>query len=384
MRLAMLGPYPTDLDTNKIRGGVQAVIVNMVKGLTRFKGLEIHIITAGHEAEEEKDFIINGVRVYTVPLDKRYGNITFYSNTRKRICKKIKIIKPDIVHTHMFGYYTLAGLDSGHKKVVVSTHGISNSNWHSPPSSFAEMIRFCSQDYIYNKCAKRAKRIIVNSGYTKEHLVKFRKTNLFELNNPVSSSFFDIDNNAEENGRIFFAGYICDAKGVMTILEALSILKKTHSSLALNLAGNIEDNNFYMKAVEYIKNNKLEGCVNFLGQVNEDRLKDEYRKASVFAFPSKQDVAPVSVLQAMACGKAIVASNVGGIPYIIDNGVNGFLVNKMDSVALAEKISLFLKDGKLRKDMGSRAREKALRDCRIEAVTDKLYKIYKEVLAQKD
>jgi len=381
MRLAILGPYPIDIDSNKISGGVQAVIVNMTRGLSRFKGMEIHVVTAWPGAEE-KDFMINGTKVYTVPLDRRFGNITFYSNTRKNICRKIKLIKPDIVHTHMFGYYTLAGLDSGHKKVIVSTHGISNSYWHRP-SGFAETIRFYSQECIYNKCARQAKRIIVNSGYTKEHLARFNKTCLFELNNPVSDPFFDIDNSAEESGRILFAGYICDEKGVMTILEALNMLKGTHGSLILNLAGKISDRNFYMKAVRYAQDNKLEGNVNFLGQVDEGRLRDEYRKASIFVFPSKQDVAPVSILQAMACGKAIAASNVGGIPYIIDNGINGFLVDKMDSAALAEKISLFLKDGKLRKDMGARAREKALRDYRIEAVTDKLYKIYKEVLASK-
>lgn len=383
MKLAMLGPYPIDLDVNKISGGVQAVIVNMVKGLARFKDLEIHVVTTGHEAREEKDFIINGARVYAVPLDKRFGNATFYSNTRKRICKKIKIIKPDIVHTHMFGYYTLAGLDTGHKKVIVSTHGISNSKWDEP-SSFKEKIRYIFQDHIYNKCAKGAKRIIINSPYTRECLAKFKKTDLYELNNPVSSSYFDIDNNAEEGGRIFFAGYICDAKGVMTILEAFNILKKTYGQLTLNLAGKIVDHDFYMKAARYVKDNKLEGFVNFLGQLDENDLMDEYRKASVFAFPSKQDVAPVSILQAMASGKAIVASNIGGIPYILDNGINGFLVDKTDSQAMADKASLFLKDEKLRREFGSRAREKVFRDYRIEAVTDKLYKIYKEVLAQKD
>lgn len=383
MKLAILGPYPTDLNINKISGGVQAVIVNMVKGLARFKDIEIHVVTADPDAREEKDFTIDGIRVYAVPLDKKFGNITFYSNTRKRICRKIGYIKPDIVHTHMFGYYTLAGLDTGHKKVIVSTHGISNINWHRP-ARLIEMIRYGSQDYIYNKCARKAKRIIINSPYTKKHLAKFKKRNLYELNNPVSSAFFDIDNNAEEKGRILFAGYICGEKGVMTILEAFNILKKTHSHLTLNLVGKIVDHNFYMKASGFIKDNKLEGCVNFLGQLNENDLMDEYRKASVFVFPSKQDVAPLSVLQAMASSKAIVASDIGGIPYILDDGINGFLVNKDDSLALADKVSLFLKDEALAREFGSRAKEKVFRDCRIDVVTDRLSEIYREVLNQKD
>lgn len=391
MKLAILGPYPADLDTGKISGGVQAVIVNMVKGLSRFKDLEIHVVTADTDAEEEKEFLADGVSVHIVPFDKRFGNVTLYSNTRKRICEKIQDIKPDIVHSHMFGYYTLAGLDAGHKKMVVSTHGISNSSWYGP-SSFIEMIRYFSQDYIYNKCAKSAKWIIVNSPYTKGHLAKFipspfslpKGERVYELNNSVSSPFFDIDNNSEEPGRILFAGYVCDAKGVMTILEAFNILKKRYSYLTLNLAGKISDPSFYKKAIRYLKRNNLTGYVNFLGHLDENNLMHEYRRASVFVFPSKQDVAPVSVLQAMASAKAIVASNVGGIPYIIDDGVNGFLVDKMDSGALAEKVSLFLKDYSLRKRFGLEAREKAFRDYRIEVVTDRLYKIYKEIMAQED
>jgi len=399
----MLGPYPINIGANKIYGGVEAVVVNMVKGLARFKDMEIHVVTASPDAEGEKEFTADGVSVYIVPLDKRFGNITFYSNTRKRICKKIQDIKPDIVHSHMFGYYTLAGLDTGHKKMIVSTHGISNSSWQRP-SSFMEMIRYFSQDYIYNKCARMAKRIIVNSPYTKERLAKFtpspfplpkgerEKKNIplpfgeriYELNNTVSGPFFDIDNNSEEPGRIFFAGYMCDAKGVMTILEAFNILKKRYGYLTLNLAGEFADRGFYMKVAKYVKDNKLEGYVNFLGHLDENNLIDEYRKASVFVFPSKQDVAPVSVLQAMASGKAIVASNVGGIPYIIEDGINGFLVDKMDSEALAAKVSLFLKDGGLSRKFGLEAREKAFRDYRIDVVTDRLYKIYKEIMAQED
>lgn len=383
MRLAMLGPYPADLNANKISGGVQAVIVNMVKGLARFKDMEIHVVTADPDALKEKDFTVNGIKVYTVPLDKRFGNITFYANTRKRISRKIDYIKPDIVHTHMFGYYTLASLDTGHKKVIVSTHGISNIYWHKP-AGLIEMIRYGFQGHVYNKCARKAKRIIVNSPYTKRHLAGFKKTGLYELNNPVSSSFFDIDNNAEEKGRILFAGYICEEKGVMTIMEAFSALKKTRGQLTLDLVGKIVDDDFYMKACRFVKANKLEGSVRFLGQLNENDLMDEYRRASVFVFPSKQDVAPLSVLQAMASSKAIAASDVGGIPYILDNGINGFLVDKDDSQALADKISLFLNDEALAREFGSRAREKVFRDHRIDVVTDRLYKIYREVLDQKD
>jgi len=115
IKLAMLGPYPID-DNGYIKGGVQAVIVNMVKGLQKFEDLDIHIVTADHRINKDLYVTFNGVNIHAVPLDKRFGNISLFLRTRRRICEKLNQISPDLVHTHMFGYYTLAALNSGHKK----------------------------------------------------------------------------------------------------------------------------------------------------------------------------------------------------------------------------------------------------------------------------
>lgn len=378
MRLAMIGPYPIDGDVSEISGGVQAVIVNMIKGLSRFKDLEIHIVTASFFIDKETDFASGGINVHVVPLDRRFGNIKLYSNTRKRICKKINYLSPDLVHTHMFGYYTLAALDSGHNKVIISTHGISNGNW-GLSYGIVERIRRYMQDYIYIQCVKKAENIITNSLFARKALARFGKKRMYELNNPISDAFFGIDNNSEENGRILFVGNVCEAKGIMTILQALNIMKKRFEKIKFVIAGDITEQNFYQKAMRFIKDNGLDGFVDFLGHLDDNRLKEEYKKASVFVFPSQQDVAPLAVLQAMAAGKAIVASRVGGIPYMIDDGINGFLIEKKDHHALAEKIELSIKDDNLRRMSGFNAQKKISDDYRIDAVTDRLYKIYQDI-----
>ena len=89
MKLAMIGPYPINGDMNKITGGVQAVIVNMVKGLSRFKDIDMHIVTAASLIDMEMDFACDGINIHAVPLDRHLGNITLYSKTRKMLCKKI-------------------------------------------------------------------------------------------------------------------------------------------------------------------------------------------------------------------------------------------------------------------------------------------------------
>ncbi len=378
MKLVMLGPYPIDNNTDSIKGGVQAVLVNMVKGLSRFRDLDIHIVTASHDIDRDADFKSNGLNIHAVPADKRFGNVTLYLRTRKRLSEKIDQIRPDLVHTHMFGYYTLSALDSGYKGLIVNTHGIPDRDWKIS-GSIMDIIRKNLQYCIYKKCMKRVRDVIVNGSYVKNCLTGLKGKNIYELNNPISEAFFETDETLEEELRLLFVGNISEEKGMMTILRALKTLKGSFDGIKLMVAGQAKEHSFYSKSVRFIEENGLGGSVHFLGHLNEGELKEEYAKASIFTFPSKQDVAPLALLQAMAAGKAIVTTRVGGIPYIVDDGVNGFLVDKEDFVSLADRVALFIKDSALRKKFGLNAQRKVFKDYRIDTITNRLYKIYKEV-----
>jgi len=378
MRIAMLGPYPIDGEMNNINGGVQAVVVNMIKGLSMFQDLEIHVITTSMRIEKDKDFIAKGINIHYIPIDKRFNNITFYARTRKRICKKIMEVKPDLIHSHMFGYYTLAGLDSAYKNIVVSTHCLSNAAWNKK-AGLLEKIRCNLHDQLYIKCFEGSNNIIANSPYTIKSLSWAKRTKIYKLDNPVSDIFFSSNYEFEEERRILFVGNICQAKGIMVILESLNVLRNMIDDISVKLAGPIADKNFYIKAVNYIKEHGMAKYVTFLGSLNEYELKKEYEKASIFVFPSYQDVAPVALLQAMATGKAIVASDIGGIPYLIKDSINGFLIQSGDFNSLAEKVALFVKDRELRRRLGLNAQKKVFDNNRIDIVTNKLYAIYKDV-----
>ncbi|MDP8230596.1 MAG: glycosyltransferase family 4 protein [Candidatus Gorgyraea atricola] len=376
MKLVIISPYPLDNDTDNIHGGVEAVAVNLLKGLLRFKDLDIHVLTVSHVIDKDRDFKSNGLTIHAVAADKRFGNITLYSKTRKRICRKINDIKPDLIHSHMLGYHTLAALESGHPKVVISTHGITEGNWGVSCTLMDKMRRYL-QDLIREKCLKRAKNIIVNSRFSEDFLKSYKIRNLYRLNNPISDPFFNIDADKEEENRILFAGNISEAKGVGTLIEAVRILKGSFKDIRVMVAGPVSDSSFYAKLEGFIRENNLTGAVNFLGHLNENKLREEYAKASIFVFPSQQDVAPLALLQAMACGKAIVSTRVGGIPYIVDDSVNGFLVNSKNPNALADMVAVLLMDKSLRKDLGDNAKKKISKGHRIDSVAEELYAIYR-------
>jgi glycosyltransferase involved in cell wall biosynthesis len=81
-----------------------------------------------------------------------------------------------------------------------------------------------------------------------------------------------------------------------------------------------------------------------------------YSKANIFVLPSYGETSPITIIEAMASSLPVVASRVGGIPDLIQDGYNGFLVTPGNSLELSEKLDILLNDPSLIKSMGQRSR----------------------------
>jgi len=97
--------------------------------------------------------------------------------------------------------------------------------------------------------------------------------------------------------------------------------------------------------------------VTFLGAQAQDALPDHYSAADVVVMPSYYESFGMVALEAMACGTPVIASQVGGLSFTVQDGVTGFLVPGQDPPALAEKITLLLKDQALRDRLGAQGIE---------------------------
>jgi D-inositol-3-phosphate glycosyltransferase len=97
----------------------------------------------------------------------------------------------------------------------------------------------------------------------------------------------------------------------------------------------------------------------FLGRRDQDELPYYYSAADICIVPSHYESFGMVALESLACGTPVVASRVGGLTYIVEDGVNGFLVPQGDSVAMAHRISQLLDDCQLRRQMGLYGIEKA-------------------------
>ncbi|MCB0748066.1 MAG: glycosyltransferase, partial [Ignavibacteriae bacterium] len=138
----------------------------------------------------------------------------------------------------------------------------------------------------------------------------------------------------EESAKIiFFAAALRKLKNCDVLIRSVVNLlnKKNNVILLIGGAGYEEDN-----LRQLVENEKINNNVKFLGNLDEDSIVKYYNSADVFCLPSKSEGLPNVIIESLLCGTPVVASSVGEIPHIIEDNINGFLVepNSVESLTL--------------------------------------------------
>jgi glycosyltransferase involved in cell wall biosynthesis len=145
------------------------------------------------------------------------------------------------------------------------------------------------------------------------------------------------------------------SKGIQHLLDAIPLVKDYCGDIRFMIVGDGPyEGTLKMRA----KDLGVEGDVIFTGYVTT--VWDYLDAMDVFVLPTLSEGLGVSVLEAMAMGKPVVASNVGGIPEIIEHGQNGYLVPPGDAAALASAIIYLIKNAHLRNTFGQKGRERVM------------------------
>ncbi len=151
--------------------------------------------------------------------------------------------------------------------------------------------------------------------------------------------------NIQKYNQLLFIGRLSREKGVKCLLKAMPLILASHPDAFLTIVGDGPER----EKLEYISHNlKINKNVCFVGMVDNKKLSKYYTKSAFCLLPSIwMENCPVAGLEALAFGKPLVGSNIGGIPDIIQEGKTGFLFRKNDHIDLAEKIKILIKNEKL-------------------------------------
>ena len=355
MKIAMVGQFPPHI------GGVGVHIHTLSKELVK-KGHEVYVITYPHNDIEDIDGIhVIGTSGVNIPGIR---GLMFKRNARKALEKLIKEVDIDIIHGHFLFPAGAAATDVGSKhniKTYVTAHG-------------SDMFEMYKKQFfmrpIIKKVLKKADKIFVVSNALKKEIIA---TGVKEIRNITSLHWNSVDINRftpdnknllENHGKpvVLFVGNLIKRKNVNLLLEAK---KQSEDDYELVVVGDGPLMNELKSKVE--KDNIPD--VRFLGSRTD--VENIIPGCDMLVLPSFSESFGLVLIEALACGKPVIGSNVGGISEIITEDV-GLLINPNDSSTLSDAISKLINDNEFRNKLSANARNRAIDFSKIKIPYDEV------------
>lgn len=153
--------------------------------------------------------------------------------------------------------------------------------------------------------------------------------------------------------QLLYVGTVEYRKGLHLLLQSINIMvnKLGLNDVKLDIVGKIANQDYYNGLSIFIAEHNLEDNVCFLGRVSDEQLISCYKKASVFVFPSLLEGYGLSIVEAMQYGLPVVAFDNSAMPYTIEDGVNGYLIENENVQMFANKTAELVRDKVLRDKM---------------------------------
>ena len=182
---------------------------------------------------------------------------------------------------------------------------------------------------------------------------------------------------------ILFVGHFGLRKGIYFLIRAMKRVREEFPTAHLVCVGGTPA---WLGRADYgqilkreMAKNGVEDCVTLLDAVKNTELVAFYRNSEVFVLPTYYEAFPKVVVEAMACGKPVVATRTGGIPELVQDGETGLLIPFGSPESISEKLIMLLGDGEMRASMGRRGRERVENDFTWHAVAQRTKAVYDEI-----
>lgn len=253
-----------------------------------------------------------------------------------------------------------------HKNIIIHFHNKGVSKYQDKP--------------IYNflyKCFFKGLKVILLAEPLYKDIQKYvGRNNVFICPNGIPQSI--TEENKKENKsdkiRFLFLSNMMKEKGVWTLLEACKVLKEKGYNFICDFVGkwsDISESEFNSKVNKY----NLNGFIKAHGARYGEEKAEFFNRANIFILPTYDDCFPLTLLEAFEYGLACIASDEGGISGIIDNGKNGFVIQKKDPNILAERMLYFIENKNVITEFGINARNKFLNEYTLQTFENNIISI---------
>lgn len=368
MRICMICPEIGNSGGSGFIGGHTNNVVQLSKELFK-RGNDITIITTPHRFPgNQQNKILDGIDVVSLPISSSFSSMKYGLEYAIGVANKIKEINRNkefhIIHGH--SGYTMPALITGLSSKLINVPAVHTI--YSPIKPLSNNINFCrmfSNNTLSSFFLQGIDRIIVSSRNIEASFKNTRIStekislippgiNVETFNLSVSGENIRIKYNISEDQIVLsYIGSLTRIKGISVLIDALSIVVEKIPNIKLLMILNIPveryltpnsldmDMELIYKIKEKIKTLKLDDVIIPIGIV--DNIAEILASSDIFISPFLNTVGvadyPLSLLEAMAVGKPVIATNVGGIPELIKDHHTGLLVEPNDVDDLAKNIT---------------------------------------------
>ena len=348
-------------------GGVETHVIDLARGL-KHKGYDPLVASYGGKLVERLDQA--GIRHVDVPIHAKSPLIISSMVGRMRdIIRKNNI---ELVHAHSrvpaWICYMAVRADKAHRPFITTCHSTYSVHTGSRVMTWGDSM-------------------IAVSAFVRQHMLRNFGTapdRITTVHNGVSPDLYDasrgrkmIEMYRHELGLdpgtrvVGMVASLTPRKGYAYFIRAAeNILKKHQDVVFLGVGGGVQKDELEAMA----RDAGLDGRFRFLG-VRQD-VRDLMYFFDIFVLSSMSEGLPYVILEAMCMKKAIVSTNVGGIPEAIEHGVNGLLVQPRDADALSARILSLLENPDLARAMGEAAHQRIANTFTVEKMVDQTEDIY--------
>jgi glycosyltransferase involved in cell wall biosynthesis len=348
----------------------------LLQGFAKLPEVETHVISCLQRPVPVPEQLTGNIRYHTLHVPKAGWLRTGYQGCIRAVRKKLQEIQPDIVH----GQGTerdcaVSAAFSGFPNVI-TIHGnmrkIARANQARPLSFYWLAAR------LESLVLPRTDGVVCITHYTEE-MVRARARKTWIAPNAVDVSFFDVqaapDILAPPTG--LCVGTIFNYKNQNAFIRALGPLAK-QKDFRIIFLGQVENGAYGREFLQLVRERPW--CEH-IGFVNREELKARLGSAAFLALPSLEDNCPMVVLEAMAAGVPVLASKIGGVPDLIEDGKTGLFGDPARPESFLEGVEKLICDRELARQLATSAQGEARRRFHPLVIARRHLEIYREVLA---
>lgn len=385
-------------------GGMEMHTKDLAEGLVK-KGHKVTIVTTKNPKKGYEE--VNGIKIHYLKNTKpgKYSR-SWWEESAKKFGELNRTENFDIVHSQSIGAYGFFMKNKRDKKIpiIASFHGtpcdeikslINTLSLKHPISSVKAVLLIAYWIYSYVEWLRFAPFLdgaIATSNEQEKILRRYffvKKEKIYKAFNgvdinlfrPIQNSFIRGKYNLTNERILLCVARIVVDKGIQNIVHAMPLILKEMPNTKLMIVG---DGSYMPTIRRLVKKYDLEKHVVFIGFAKFEELPHYFNVCDVFVNPTiRQNGYDLTIVEAMACGKPVVVSNIGSVPTVVKHNVDGILVPPRDVDMLSEKVTKVLKDKKLASMLGNAARKKIVKKFSLDKMVENTIKVYKDVMRKR-